>query len=328
MQINQAILHIVDPATATAYYSEQILDLSEAGVGQYIEQLCTRFLRRDNQNGTLPVENPVRQLCQSTTDFIVGSQQLAHRFFDFTLPHSEIVSGDLLIAQLTVDEHDYWAILKLNQRQNFIHYLNYADQAVANQIVLNQAVLPASGQTITEGVMIAAESGQYFLADKAYAIDGEKRSYVASDFLQVAAAPTLTTSVKQVRQAVATVAEKYNQDPVTTTADLKQAVYESLSENNTLDIDYVSDQVFKANPAAQQEFDQQVAQAQVPRRKADLTHKFETKVSKQKFKLDNGIELIVPVDIYQNSDLIEFVNNPDGTISVLLKNINTIQNKF
>ena len=28
--------------------------------------------------------------------------------------------------------------------------------------------------------------------------------------------------------------------------------------------------------------------------------------------MDNGIELIVPLDVYRNGDLIEFVNNPDG----------------
>ena len=37
--------------------------------------------------------------------------------------------------------------------------------------------------------------------------------------------------------------------------------------------------------------------------------------------MDNGIELIVPLDVYRNGDLIEFVNNPDGTVSIMLKNI-------
>ena len=30
--------------------------------------------------------------------------------------------------------------------------------------------------------------------------------------------------------------------------------------------------------------------------------------------MDNGIELIVPLDVYRNGDLIEFVNNPDGIV--------------
>ena len=38
-----------------------------------------------------------------------------------------------------------------------------------------------------------------------------------------------------------------------------------------------------------------------------------------KVKMDNGIELIVPLDVYRNGDLIEFVNNPDGTVSIMLK---------
>ncbi len=43
------------------------------------------------------------------------------------------------------------------------------------------------------------------------------------------------------------------------------------------------------------------------------------KFGKQKLKMDNGIELIVPLDVYRNGDLIEFVNNPDGTVSIMLK---------
>ncbi len=48
-------------------------------------------------------------------------------------------------------------------------------------------------------------------------------------------------------------------------------------------------------------------------------------ISEKKFwqtevkKMDNGIELIVPLDVYRNGDLIEFVNNPDGTVSIMLK---------
>ena len=43
--------------------------------------------------------------------------------------------------------------------------------------------------------------------------------------------------------------------------------------------------------------------------------------------MDNGIELIVPLDVYRNGDLIEFVNNPDGTVSIMLK-ISKISNHY
>ena len=45
-------------------------------------------------------------------------------------------------------------------------------------------------------------------------------------------------------------------------------------------------------------------------------------------KLSNGIELIVPLDVYRNPELIEFVNNPDGTISVTIKNVDEVINRL
>ena len=54
----------------------------------------------------------------------------------------------------------------------------------------------------------------------------------------------------------------------------------------------------------------------------------EKKFGKQKLKLSNGIELIVPLDVYRNPDLIEFVNHPDGTLSVTIKNVEEIVNRL
>ena len=43
--------------------------------------------------------------------------------------------------------------------------------------------------------------------------------------------------------------------------------------------------------------------------------------------LSNGIELIVPNNVYQDADSVEFIQNPDGTYSILIKNIEDIINK-
>ena len=40
------------------------------------------------------------------------------------------------------------------------------------------------------------------------------------------------------------------------------------------------------------------------------------------------IEITIPSDIYENKEMVEFINNPDGSISVLIKNIDSIMNRF
>ena len=51
------------------------------------------------------------------------------------------------------------------------------------------------------------------------------------------------------------------------------------------------------------------------------------KLENQKLSLSNGIQLIVPNNVYEDAESVEFIQNPNGTYSILIKNIEDIQNK-
>jgi hypothetical protein len=36
----------------------------------------------------------------------------------------------------------------------------------------------------------------------------------------------------------------------------------------------------------------------------------------------------LPLELYKDPDVVEFINNPDGTTSVIIKNIEKIKNLF
>ena len=42
---------------------------------------------------------------------------------------------------------------------------------------------------------------------------------------------------------------------------------------------------------------------------------------KQSVKTPNGIEVKIPADLFRDENSVEFLQNPDGTISLLIKNI-------
>ena len=61
---------------------------------------------------------------------------------------------------------------------------------------------------------------------------------------------------------------------------------------------------------------------------ADIDHSRQTKkLENQKLSLSNGIQLIVPNNVYDAAESVEFIQNPNGTYSILIKNIEDIQNK-
>lgn len=51
------------------------------------------------------------------------------------------------------------------------------------------------------------------------------------------------------------------------------------------------------------------------------------KFGKQNLITDTGIEIRIPMEQYQNKDKVDFITNPDGTISVLIKNVGSIISK-
>ena len=48
---------------------------------------------------------------------------------------------------------------------------------------------------------------------------------------------------------------------------------------------------------------------------------------KQKLVTDSGIEILVPLDILKDDSIFEYHQNDDGKISILIKEIGSIENK-
>ncbi|WP_312982628.1 nucleoid-associated protein, partial [Leuconostoc falkenbergense] len=106
-------------------------------------------------------------------------------------------------------------------------------------------------------------------------------------------------------------------------------IHDSIEATGEIDTDKIAEKVFTNNISAKQEYTEKVTEKAIPKTVAvPNTTKYEKKYRVQKFKLDSGIELSIPIDIYQDHSKVEFVNNADGTMSLVLKDIASIVNKF
>ena len=86
-------------------------------------------------------------------------------------------------------------------------------------------------------------------------------------------------------------------------------------------------QIFSDSEEMQDEFLSLVQEEQIPD-EIKIEKSFAIKASKShRIKTDTGIEVIFPAEYFENHEFIEFVNNPNGTISIQLKNIGKIVNK-
>ena len=88
-----------------------------------------------------------------------------------------------------------------------------------------------------------------------------------------------------------------------------------------------SKEVFSDSEVLQQELQKGLEEAKLPEQ-VPVDKNYALRMSKSmKIKTDTGIEIIVPAECLENNDYIEFVSNPDGKISISIKNIGKILNR-
>lgn len=330
--LKKAVMHIIDRETGTPVFSEHELDLTTEYIRIYLTNKINKLSTAQTKTGVLLQESDfVEKMSGIASEFIPKSQQLVQYWYDIYSGSEDGPSADLLVVLYEEDTVLHLALLKLNYKENYTHFVDYEDEAVYNKLIINRAILPSKTQKPDEGLVVNLDTLSYELLEKRYEFSGEKLWYFSEKVIQSQPAPSLEENVREIKKAVKRIGKKFDEDEFELIASVKEAVYESIEETGTIDNQQIAEQVFKENISARMAYQEEVNESKFvdktpPVREArEISEK---KFGKQKLKMDNGIELIVPLEVYRNSELIEFVNNPDGTVSITLKNIEKISNQL
>ena len=90
----------------------------------------------------------------------------------------------------------------------------------------------------------------------------------------------------------------------------------------------IGERLYEEYPAVREEFEEKLGKYNMIREEVRPQNETTVrKLHKQYLKTDTGIEINIPMDEYNNNDSVEFITNPDGTISIMIKNINRLMAK-
>ncbi|CZQ92798.1 Hypothetical protein Tpal_1545 [Trichococcus palustris] len=332
IRIKEAILHILDINTNEPLFSYAGLDTSERLTIDYIQAMVGKVEDSDNmKDGVLAEDNPVYSLfknCQE--DFVEGTKALSDKLFSITKLNPEIPAADLLFALFELDGVPCLGLFKLNYSDSYTHFVSYEGDVLTNQIVLNRAILPSQKQAIQEGLVLNLETMEYHVIEKRHLIAelGEKVNYFTEMFLENTPKPSLKENISIIKKAVQKTSKAFNDEEFQALAETKDAIVQSMQEENVIDNQMIAETLFGDNYAKKQKYFEQIEELGYVDRAPAEAAVAGPKYSKQKFRLDNGIEISIPLELYKDPEVVEFVNNPDGTLSVIIKNIEKIKNLF
>ena len=220
---------------------------------------------------------------------------------------------------------DHFAFLRSALRETLTHLGGEVD----NPIKLTQNNLPGFGTGADEALVINLQSRKYHLIEKRIKYNGTFLNYFSENLLQAQPKISPKKSIKALEKTAQKIAESFNTDDFQFQSKVKSAIFNHIEEENKLSPEKLANDLFDDNLTARLSFIDQVKEA-VPEpvtfEEIDASRQLK-KFENQKLSLSNGIELIVPNNVYEDAESVEFILNENGTYSILIKNIEDIQSK-
>lgn len=334
MNINHAILHIFDAQSAVTVFSEAELEFDTRAVKSFV----TKHLKRsrnaaDNHPGSFTQESAfaaeLKRYFFGERTFIDLSQQIAE-FLCEQFSHAEKPSSaDILVADFEDDEETRWfAILIMESRMAFMHEVANDAGTVAAKIARHHAILPAPTQKIASYALVRSRDLAVLYQDKPRTIMGADTQLIVDGLLQCTTGTSAKEVIDTVTRAVAEAAEEHGANAAVALAATKAAMVEQVEVDEELPPWDIVDEVFAEEPALQATVRQKLEEEHVPERvSVERAHAERPSVRSQKIRTDTGIEITFPVEMSKNSEYIAFKNEPNGLISIELKNIGAIESR-
>ncbi len=257
--------------------------------------------------------------------FIDFSRNISEMLFSIIGANPMIPPCDLAVVQFNLMTKPHIALLKLNYQSTYIHYTDTESTENINTIMEHKTTLPSPRQKVNEAVLIRLEDFEIRVLEKKHEIDGQLDYYLSKLFLKCATKLSSKDQMKIVKSATEQVAKKFFEDNPDKQAEIKQNLYNTLDEEGGIDLEAFAQTTFKDSVDIKEEFMDKLEKKGLEEPKVQLEEKtISRSFVKQRVKTDNGIEIKIPMELYNDPSIMEFVTGPDGKISIILKNIGKI----
>ena len=323
--IHQAILHVLDTTLDAPVLSGGGMELTAektAYLQNHIEKLLASYEIR--QCCPLP-DSAFRNELEHNQDFIDLSCRIAGVLFDYMHAHTTIPGADLAVVDFTRDGAPWLGILKLNYKNGYTHYTETVEGAPVNSIIQQRACLPTQSGKVEEGALVNLTDYSMRLLEKKYDIDGHKEFYLSSVVFQYTQAEPEKKKLQAIQEAAAQAVKDAYEDEPHADAQVAMLIANQAADNdNQVSVEQVRQQLAEEYPLAAVPFDDYVEKSEVLEEAAapvTVTPARIRRMESRSIRTANGIEVKIPTELLNSDSELEFLHDPDGSVSLLIKNV-------
>ena len=329
--INRAILHVYDFISGNVAPSENVLNLEDKWIQGYLNSLVRRCHYDSRiQEGSFHSDSKYLSLYESfeagESSFVEYTKKTGDSVGEY-LKSTDLQSYDILFVDYRVNETPYMGMYLLENQKAYTHFCG-ADSAgnINNTIQYHSCILPSGSKKIASFALMNTISHGISFADETKWTLGDVQ--VMKDLILACDSKRSHKEVMlDVQEVVSEVAEKCDENPTILLSKYKSYVQNALQETDSISTQDLAVNVFNDSEAMQDTFISTSLEHELPQQLPITQSNVRSSMKNQKIRTDTGIELTFPTEYFENPELIEFINHPDGTISIEIKKIGRIINK-
>ena len=323
--IHQAILHVLDTTLDAPVLSGGGMELT-AEKTAYLQNHIEKLLASDEIRQCRPLpDSAFRNELEHNQDFIDLSCRIAGVLFDYMHAHTTIPGADLAVVDFTRDGAPWLGILKLNYKNGYTHYTETVEGAPVNSIIQQRACLPTQSGKVEEGALVNLTDYSMRLLEKKYDIDGHKEFYLSSVVFQYTQAEPEKKKLQAIQEAAAqAVTDAYEDEPHADAQVAMLIANQAADNDNQVSVEQVRQQLAEEYPLAAVPFDDYVEKSEVLEEAAapvTVTPARIRRMESRSIRTANGIEVKIPTELLNSDSELEFLHDPDGSVSLLIKNV-------
>ena len=323
--IHQAILHVLDTTLDAPVLSGGGMELT-AEKTAYLQYHIEKLLASDEIRQCRPLpDSAFRNELEHNQNFIDLSCRIAGVLFDYMHAHTTIPGADLAVVDFTRDGAPWLGILKLNYKNGYTHYTETVEGAPVNSIIQQRACLPTQSGKVEEGALVNLTDYSMRLLEKKYDIDGHKEFYLSSVVFQYTQAEPEKKKLQAIQEAAAQAVKDAYEDEPHADAQVAMLIANQAADNdNQVSVEQVRQQLAEEYPLAAVPFDDYVEKSEVLEEAAapvTVTPARIRRMESRSIRTANGIEVKIPTELLNSDSELEFLHDPDGSVSLLVKNV-------
>ncbi|MGN1143963.1 MAG: nucleoid-associated protein [Anaerovoracaceae bacterium] len=258
--------------------------------------------------------------------FVAESRHLAEQIFQILSGNPEVPAGDLICMLCRTGSETganagktYFAGLKMNYHDGFSHYYMNGSLTIVGQ----RALLPGTGRKLEEAFLVDLETLDVRILERKYLMMDESReAYLSARILGCTPEISEKSKLMAVKKAMQKANKEVLGDRKVVEQELMSRMHGYLEEEEAPVISEMCREVLRDYPQVTAMVEEQLAAENIdPEATVQVGEKTMKRFEKQSVKTPDGIEVKIPADLFADQRAMEFIQNPDGTISLLIKNV-------